>query len=172
MFEVRIHGRGGQGVVTAVEMLSVAAFLEGKHAQALPSFGSERTGSPVHAFYHLSDKENLRPRADQNPDALTCRIRRCSGTRRDPGSVARLPHRQHRRQPQGDHLEAIAAQTARPCDDRSGDRTCAETRRTPGTEHGAARRLRGERRRVTLVAFRPFPTEALRRRGRGRATSS
>jgi pyruvate ferredoxin oxidoreductase gamma subunit len=32
MFEVRVHGRGGQGVVTAAEMLSVAAFLEGKHA--------------------------------------------------------------------------------------------------------------------------------------------
>ena len=44
MFEVRIHGRGGQGVVTAAEMLSVAAFLEGKHAQDFPSFGSERTG--------------------------------------------------------------------------------------------------------------------------------
>ena len=47
MFQVRIHGRGGQGVVTAAELLSVAAFLEGKHAQAFPSFGSERTGSPV-----------------------------------------------------------------------------------------------------------------------------
>ena len=45
MYEVRIHGRGGQGVVTAAEMLSVAAFLEGKHAQAFPSFGSERTGA-------------------------------------------------------------------------------------------------------------------------------
>jgi hypothetical protein len=44
MFQVRIHGRGGQGVVTAAELLSVAAFLEGKHAQAFPSFGSERTG--------------------------------------------------------------------------------------------------------------------------------
>ncbi len=42
-FEVRIHGRGGQGVVTAAELLSVAAFDEGRHAQAFPSFGSERT---------------------------------------------------------------------------------------------------------------------------------
>ena len=42
MFQVRIHGRGGQGAVTAAEMLSVAAFLEGRHAQAFPSFGSER----------------------------------------------------------------------------------------------------------------------------------
>ena len=38
MFQVRIHGRGGQGVVTAAEMLSVAAFDEGHHAQAFPSF--------------------------------------------------------------------------------------------------------------------------------------
>ena len=39
MFQVRIHGRGGQGVVTAAEMLSIAAFQEGRHAQAFPSFG-------------------------------------------------------------------------------------------------------------------------------------
>ena len=47
MFQVRIHGRGGQGVVSAAEMLSVAAFLEGKHAQAFPSFGPERLGAPA-----------------------------------------------------------------------------------------------------------------------------
>ena len=39
MFQVRIHGRGGQGVVTAAEMLSIAAFEDGKHAQAFPTFG-------------------------------------------------------------------------------------------------------------------------------------
>jgi pyruvate ferredoxin oxidoreductase gamma subunit len=50
VFQVRIHGRGGQGVVTAAELLSVAAFLEGRHAQAFPSFGSERTGAPVVSF--------------------------------------------------------------------------------------------------------------------------
>lgn len=57
MFEVRIHGRGGQGVVTAAEMLSVAAFLEGHHAQAFPSFGSERMGAPVVAYCRISDRE-------------------------------------------------------------------------------------------------------------------
>jgi pyruvate ferredoxin oxidoreductase gamma subunit len=57
VFQVRIHGRGGQGVVTAAEMLSIAAFLEGKHAQAFPSFGSERTGAPVVAFCRISDGE-------------------------------------------------------------------------------------------------------------------
>jgi Pyruvate ferredoxin/flavodoxin oxidoreductase len=49
VIQVRFHGRGGQGVVTAAELLSVAAFLDGRHAQAFPSFGSERTGAPVMA---------------------------------------------------------------------------------------------------------------------------
>ena len=57
MFQVRIHGRGGQGVVTAAEMLSIAAFEQGRHAQAFPSFGSERTGAPVVAFCRIDDRE-------------------------------------------------------------------------------------------------------------------
>jgi pyruvate ferredoxin oxidoreductase gamma subunit len=56
VFQVRIHGRGGQGVVSAAEMLSVAAFREGKHAQAFPSFGSERMGAPVMAFCRIDDQ--------------------------------------------------------------------------------------------------------------------
>jgi pyruvate ferredoxin oxidoreductase gamma subunit len=56
VFEIRIHGRGGQGVVTAAELLSVAAFYEGRHAQAFPSFGSERTGAPVVSFCRLDDR--------------------------------------------------------------------------------------------------------------------
>lgn len=55
MFQVRIHGRGGQGVVTATELLSMAAFDEGRHAQAFPSFGSERTGAPVVAYCRIAD---------------------------------------------------------------------------------------------------------------------
>ena len=57
MLQIRIHGRGGQGVVTAAEMLSVAAFEQGRHAQAFPSFGSERTGAPVVAFCRIDDKD-------------------------------------------------------------------------------------------------------------------
>ncbi len=57
MLQIRIHGRGGQGVVTAAEMLSVAAFQQGRHAQAFPSFGSERTGAPVVAFCRIHDAE-------------------------------------------------------------------------------------------------------------------
>jgi len=55
MFEIRIHGRGGQGVVTAAEMFSIAAFEEGKHSQAIPSFGSERMGAPVVAYVRIDD---------------------------------------------------------------------------------------------------------------------
>lgn len=57
MLQIRIHGRGGQGVVTAAEMLSIAAFWQGRHAQAFPSFGSERTGAPVVAFCRIDDRE-------------------------------------------------------------------------------------------------------------------
>jgi pyruvate ferredoxin oxidoreductase gamma subunit len=57
MLQIRIHGRGGQGVVTAAEMLSIAAFEQGRHAQAFPSFGSERTGAPVVAFCRIDDRE-------------------------------------------------------------------------------------------------------------------
>jgi pyruvate ferredoxin oxidoreductase gamma subunit len=70
MFEVRIHGRGGQGVVTAAEMLSVAAFLEGKHAQAFPSFGSERMGAPVVSFCRIDDQEIRLREPILDPDAL------------------------------------------------------------------------------------------------------
>jgi pyruvate ferredoxin oxidoreductase gamma subunit len=61
VFETRIHGRGGQGVVTAAELLSMAAFLDGAHAQAFPSFGSERTGAPVVSFCRI-DRKPIRVR--------------------------------------------------------------------------------------------------------------
>ena len=57
MLQIRLHGRGGQGVVTATEMLTLAAFYEGQHAQAFPSFGWERTGAPVVAYARIDDKE-------------------------------------------------------------------------------------------------------------------
>ena len=55
-FEVRFHGRGGQGVVTAAELLSVAAFSQGLRALAFPSFGSERTGAPVVSYCRIDDR--------------------------------------------------------------------------------------------------------------------
>jgi len=70
VFQIRLHGRGGQGVVTGAEMLSVAAFLQGRHAQAFPSFGSERTGAPVVAFCRIDDKEIRLREPILAPDAL------------------------------------------------------------------------------------------------------
>ena len=70
MFQIRIHGRGGQGVVTAAEMLSIAAFREGRHAQAFPSFGSERTGAPVVAYCRIDEREIRLREPIMRPDAL------------------------------------------------------------------------------------------------------
>jgi pyruvate ferredoxin oxidoreductase gamma subunit len=70
MFQVRIHGRGGQGVVTAAEMLSIAAFREGRHAQAFPSFGSERTGAPVVAFCRIDNRPIRSREPVMKPDAV------------------------------------------------------------------------------------------------------
>jgi pyruvate ferredoxin oxidoreductase gamma subunit len=70
MFQVRIHGRGGQGVVTAAEIISIAAFVEGRYAQAFPSFGSERTGAPVVAFCRIDDTEIRVREPIAEPDAL------------------------------------------------------------------------------------------------------
>lgn len=70
MFSVRIHGRGGQGAVTSAEMLSVAAFDQGLHAQAFPSFGSERTGAPVVAFCRIDDAPIRAHDPITEPDAV------------------------------------------------------------------------------------------------------
>jgi pyruvate ferredoxin oxidoreductase gamma subunit len=70
MLQIRIHGRGGQGVVTAAEMLSMAAFEQGRHAQAFPSFGSERTGAPVIAFCRIDDQEIRLREPILSPDVL------------------------------------------------------------------------------------------------------
>jgi pyruvate ferredoxin oxidoreductase gamma subunit len=70
VFQVRIHGRGGQGVVTAAELLSVAAFLEDRHSQAFPTFGSERTGAPVVSFCRFDDKPIRLREPIVEPDAV------------------------------------------------------------------------------------------------------
>jgi len=56
MIEIRIHGRGGQGAVTASDILAVAAFKDGKFTQAFPKFGPERSGAPVEAYCRIDDK--------------------------------------------------------------------------------------------------------------------
>lgn len=70
MFATRIHGRGGQGVVTAAELLSAAAFAEGKYAQAFPSFGSERMGAPVVSYCRIHDSAIRTREPIGVPDAL------------------------------------------------------------------------------------------------------
>lgn len=70
MIQIRIHGRGGQGVVTAAELLSLAAFHEGKFAQAFPSFGSERMGAPVMAFCRIDDQPIRSREPVYHPDGL------------------------------------------------------------------------------------------------------
>jgi pyruvate ferredoxin oxidoreductase gamma subunit len=68
MIEIRWHGRGGQGAVTSVELLAMAAIDEGKYAQGFPSFGPERRGAPVEAFNRVDSRQiKLRSRI-YNPD--------------------------------------------------------------------------------------------------------
>ncbi len=70
MIEIRLHGRGGQGTVTAAELIAEAAFLDGKCAQAFPSFGIERRGAPVEAFVRISDQPILLRSQIYEPDYL------------------------------------------------------------------------------------------------------
>jgi pyruvate ferredoxin oxidoreductase gamma subunit len=70
MFQVRFHGRGGQGVVTTAELLATAAFVQDRYAQAFPSFGSERMGAPVMSFCRIDDKPIRTHEPITEPDAL------------------------------------------------------------------------------------------------------
>lgn len=70
MQQIRIHGRGGQGVVTAAELIAIAAFCDGKISQAFPSFGVERTGAPIESFARIDDKFIKTREQVQNPDVL------------------------------------------------------------------------------------------------------
>jgi len=56
MIEIRVHGRGGQGAVTASEILAIAAFKDGKFSQAFPKFGPERSGAPVESYCRIDNK--------------------------------------------------------------------------------------------------------------------
>ena len=54
--EIRWHGRGGQGVVTAGKLLAETAMGSGQYFQAFPDYGPERMGAPIRAFTRLSTK--------------------------------------------------------------------------------------------------------------------
>ena len=145
MFQVRIHGRGGQGVVTAAELLSVAAFGEGRHAQAFPSFGSERTGAPVVAFCRIDDRPIRVREPIAEPDALIVQ---------DPTllhqvdvfdglDARRLRADQHRAQlRRARPRRARDAVPPRAAAHRAGDRDRPRAPRPAAAQRRAARRLR------------------------------
>jgi 2-oxoacid:acceptor oxidoreductase gamma subunit (pyruvate/2-ketoisovalerate family) len=54
--EIRWHARGGQGAVTAAKMVAELAVERGKHFQAFPEYGPERSGAPIVAFTRISDE--------------------------------------------------------------------------------------------------------------------
>ena len=147
MFEVRIHGRGGQGVVTAAELLSIAAFDEGRHAQAFPSFGSERTGAPVVAFCRIDDGEIRLREPIAEPDALIVQ---------DPtllhqvdvfgGLGARRLHPDQQREAASTSWGSASSRSASQPErvlTVAGDRDRARAPRPADAERGAARRVRG-----------------------------
>ncbi len=68
--EIRIHGRGGQGVVAMAEILAIAFFNDAKIAQAFPHFGVERSGAPIQSFVRVSEKEILTRQHIYSPDIL------------------------------------------------------------------------------------------------------
>lgn len=72
MFEIRIHGRGGQGAVLASNILAQALVEEGRFAVAIPSFGFERRGAPVVAFLRTDTREIRAMTNIYTPDCILC----------------------------------------------------------------------------------------------------
>lgn len=70
MKEIRLHGRGGQGVVSSAELIVHAAIENGKFASCFPFFGFEKKGGPVAAFVRISE-EKIRPKCEvYTPDCI------------------------------------------------------------------------------------------------------
>lgn len=72
MYEVRFHGRGGQGSVLASGILAAALVEEGKYAVSIPSFGFERRGAPVVSFLRASERPIRQLTNIYHPDCLIC----------------------------------------------------------------------------------------------------
>ena len=71
VIEIRLHGRGGQGAVTAARLLAMAAYKAGfKGVQAYPFFGAERRGAPVVAYFRMSKEQIKLHSVIKNPDAI------------------------------------------------------------------------------------------------------
>ena len=157
MFEIRIHGRGGQGVVTAAELLSAAVFAEGKYAQAFPSFGSERTGAPVVSYCRIDDKPIRVREPVMHPDVLIIQdptllhqvnVFDGAGDARAAADQLRAPGRRPRHR--GLHQRSAAWRRHH----GARHRARSAARRAAGAQRGAARRLRGAD-RCGLARLRP-----------------
>ncbi|MBE9573694.1 MAG: 2-oxoacid:acceptor oxidoreductase family protein [Proteobacteria bacterium] len=72
MYEIRFHGRGGQGAVLASKILAKALVEEGKSVKAIPSFGFERRGAPVAAFLRFDDKVIRQTTNIYHPNCIIC----------------------------------------------------------------------------------------------------
>ena len=72
MYEIRFHGRGGQGAVMAAKILAKALVDEGKTAKAIPSFGFERRGAPVEAYLRFDDRPIRQTTNIYHPDCIIC----------------------------------------------------------------------------------------------------
>ena len=68
--QIRVHGRGGQGVVTAAELIAMAAFYDGLESQAFPNFGVERSGAPIQSYVRIGKQKILSREQVYNPDFL------------------------------------------------------------------------------------------------------
>ncbi len=69
-FEIRWHGRGGMGAVTAAELTAMAAVKTGYYAVAFPEFGAERRGAPVKAYTRIDDEPIYEKTPIEEPDAV------------------------------------------------------------------------------------------------------
>ncbi|MBU2497275.1 MAG: 2-oxoacid:acceptor oxidoreductase family protein, partial [Proteobacteria bacterium] len=72
MYEIRFHGRGGQGAVLAAKILAKALVEEGRHVKAIPSFGFERRGAPVESYLRFDEKEIRQITNIYHPDCVIC----------------------------------------------------------------------------------------------------
>jgi len=70
LYEIRWHGRAGQGIITVSRLLASAALIEGKYAQAFPEFGPERLGAPMKGFTRISDEPIEIHNQIYNPDIV------------------------------------------------------------------------------------------------------
>jgi pyruvate ferredoxin oxidoreductase gamma subunit len=68
LIEIRLHGRGGQGAVTASRLIAIAAYEEGQYSQAIPMYGTERRGAPLTAFVRIDDQRVRERELVHTPD--------------------------------------------------------------------------------------------------------